>query len=151
MMLRPPRSTLTDTLFPHTTLFRSPSAARRRCRVRGRRQWRGSASLCFQGRSPFCHRDNVTIDLVRQQQLRQVRGGNGDNFLIRRNVMVTMLKAAPTLPRRSRSITGSRWDLLVIGRASCRERVCQYVYISVAAGSLYKNNIVSTNNNTEEP
>src|SRR3546814_9392136 len=110
MMLRPPRSTLTDTLFPHTTLFRSPSAARRRCRVRGRRQWRGSASLCFQGRSPFCHRDNVTIDLVRQQQLRQVRGGNGDNFLIRRNVLVTMLKAAPTLPRRSRSITGSRWD-----------------------------------------
>src|SRR3546814_19543964 len=30
--------------------------------------------------------------------------------------MVTMLKAAPTLPRRSRSITGSRWDLLGLGR-----------------------------------
>src|SRR6056297_3672808 len=28
--------------------------------------------------------------------------------------------------------------LLEIGRASCRERVCQYVYISVDAGSLKK-------------
>src|SRR3546814_3191888 len=82
-------------------------------------------ALCFQGRSPFCHRDNVTIDLVRQQQLRQVRGGNGDNFLIRRNVMVTMLKAAPTLPRRSRSITGSRWDLLGLGRRRSEEHTSE--------------------------
>src|SRR3546814_2898514 len=58
-------------------------------------------ALCFQGRSPFRHRDNVTIDLVRQPQLRQVRGGHGDNFLIRRNAIVTMLTAAPTLPRRT--------------------------------------------------
>src|SRR3546814_2295191 len=28
MIRRPPRSTLTDTLFPYTTLFRSPKAAR---------------------------------------------------------------------------------------------------------------------------
>src|SRR3546814_779000 len=31
MILRPPRSTLTDTLFPYTTLFRS-SRSRRKCR-----------------------------------------------------------------------------------------------------------------------
>src|SRR3546814_6758189 len=31
MIRRPPRSTRTDTLFPYTTLFRSPSADRRRC------------------------------------------------------------------------------------------------------------------------
>src|SRR3546814_18629562 len=30
MIRRPPRSTLTDTLFPYTTLFRSPLAARQR-------------------------------------------------------------------------------------------------------------------------
>src|SRR3546814_10578760 len=30
MTRRPPRSTRTDTLFPYTTLFRSPSTARRR-------------------------------------------------------------------------------------------------------------------------
>src|SRR3546814_20745959 len=29
-----------------------------------------------------------------------------------------------------------------IGRASCRERVCQYVWISVVAGSLQKKSIV---------
>src|SRR3546814_13601011 len=53
-------------------------------------------------------------------------------------------------------VAGQRWGLLwgaslqedeseahrlfaeEIGRASCRERVCQYVYISVVAGSLKK-------------
>src|SRR3546814_15412824 len=33
---------------------------------------------------------------------------------------------------------GAQLQLLQIGRASCRERVCQYVYISVVAGSLKK-------------
>src|SRR3546814_19663545 len=33
-----------------------------------------------------------------------------------------------------------------IGRASCRERVCQYVYISVVAGSLKKKKIKLLNN-----
>src|SRR3546814_13395855 len=35
----------------------------------------------------------------------------------------------------------SPWLLLEIGRASCRERVCQYVLISVVGVSLKKNNI----------
>src|SRR3546814_5128437 len=34
MMLRPPRSTRTDTLFPYTTLFRSPSRRRLRSNPR---------------------------------------------------------------------------------------------------------------------
>src|SRR3546814_20014338 len=34
MIRRPPRSTRTDTLFPYTTLFRSPRQPRRRCLVR---------------------------------------------------------------------------------------------------------------------
>src|SRR3546814_13319605 len=33
MIRRPPRSTRTDTLFPYTTLFRSPSVARYPCRL----------------------------------------------------------------------------------------------------------------------
>src|SRR3546814_10821788 len=33
MIRRPPRSTRTDTLFPYTTLFRSPASKRRRCRA----------------------------------------------------------------------------------------------------------------------
>src|SRR3546814_5008322 len=35
MILRPPRSTRTDTLFPYTTLFRSPAGKPRRWRDRG--------------------------------------------------------------------------------------------------------------------
>src|SRR3546814_18871051 len=35
-----------------------------------------------------------------------------------------------------------------IGRASCRERVCQYVYISVAAVSLKKKNNTNPNKHT---
>src|SRR3546814_1417102 len=50
MIRRPPRSTRTDTLFPYTTLFRSPSATARACwrtcdassaRVSRRRRTRG--------------------------------------------------------------------------------------------------------------
>src|SRR3546814_16564847 len=41
MIRRPPRSTRTDTLFPYTTLFRSPgtvpATSRRRCSTRPRR------------------------------------------------------------------------------------------------------------------
>src|SRR3546814_7535497 len=42
MIRRPPRSTRTDTLFPYTTLFRSPVAAvdRPPCLWRWRRRWR---------------------------------------------------------------------------------------------------------------
>src|SRR3546814_20325510 len=34
--------------------------------------------------------------------------------------------------------------IVKIGRASCRERVCQYVYISVVAGSLKKKKLTKT-------
>src|SRR3546814_18595226 len=42
MIRRPPRSTRTDTLFPYTTLFRSPDgAAKGGVPVAGARYWRG--------------------------------------------------------------------------------------------------------------
>src|SRR3546814_2767229 len=45
MLRRPPRSTRTDTLFPYTTLFRSPGAdARRGSRARGRRLEGGAST-----------------------------------------------------------------------------------------------------------
>src|SRR3546814_18718364 len=40
-------------------------------------------------------------------------------------------------------LTSMPMPLLEIGRASCRERVCLYVQISVVAGSLKKTNIKS--------
>src|SRR3546814_6698213 len=48
MILRPPRSTRTDTLFPFTTLFRSRGPFRHRFRRAGgfRRSWLPARRLC---------------------------------------------------------------------------------------------------------
>src|SRR3546814_7836369 len=49
MIRRPPRSTRTDTLFPYTTLFRSPARPRGRCTARapgGTARASPSASPC---------------------------------------------------------------------------------------------------------
>src|SRR3546814_2457154 len=48
MIRRPPRSTRTDTLFPYTTLFRSPhqSILIRSCRVPPKAVYRGTPETC---------------------------------------------------------------------------------------------------------
>src|SRR3546814_6653910 len=66
MIRRPPRSTRTDTLFPYTTLFRSPACARQkrrkdgaRARPRGdpRRIRRAARLATVVARAPACGRD----------------------------------------------------------------------------------------------
>src|SRR3546814_11360860 len=59
MIRRPPRPTLTVTLFPYTTLFRSPSAAR----TRGRIGCVSSARLPY----PGVGRARWSVELVRQR------------------------------------------------------------------------------------
>src|SRR3546814_19075475 len=89
MIRRPPRSTRTDTLFPYTTLFRSPvDAPARRQRGAGarRRGCRPGAAVAGGRRRPRRRADPL-------------RAG---------------LRAPEEGPPE-------------IGRASCRERVCQYV------------------------
>src|SRR3546814_7383697 len=54
MIRRPPRSTRTDTLFPYTTLFRSPLGGSRRCRDQGLR--RRSRYLARSGQVDRGHR-----------------------------------------------------------------------------------------------
>src|SRR3546814_4663029 len=55
MIRRPPRSTRTDTLFPYTTLFRSPNCSKpfydQRIRRNGDTHGKGSGSLLFVLRS----------------------------------------------------------------------------------------------------
>src|SRR3546814_20624259 len=54
MVRRPPRSTLTDTLFPYTTLFRSPCLGAtpcRRYRRASRRRWTGGGGDPYRPRS----------------------------------------------------------------------------------------------------
>src|SRR3546814_12608250 len=54
MIRRPPRSTRTDTLFPYTTLFRSPY--RRAARRAGGRPLRGCLGAAASGAAGWSHR-----------------------------------------------------------------------------------------------
>src|SRR3546814_18396447 len=101
MIRRPPRSTRTDTLFPYTTLFRSRGPAVRR-RADGDRAGDAPAAT---DRAPAGADDGDAVyGADRAWHLAQ-RGGDvrGDRG-----------------PRR-------RQLFRQIGRASCRESVCQYV------------------------
>src|SRR3546814_2733454 len=69
MRLRPPRSTQTDTLFPYTTLFRSPAPDPRDCAVTegldmGDRAGEGSGSAVPEALPPTCDRHGlVAVEL----------------------------------------------------------------------------------------
>src|SRR3546814_5843894 len=64
MIRRPPRSTRTDTLFPYTTRFRSPSPTQRALRLRrGRRGKTGKdLQLVHDPNHRFRHRERMEID-----------------------------------------------------------------------------------------
>src|SRR3546814_12775048 len=98
MIRRPPRSTRTDTLFPYTTLFRSNGVA-----------------------------DAVTLLLA--DGFRDARGRrNGPYRLILANILAEPLcRMAEDVQRHLAPGGLVVLSGLQIGRASCRERVCQYV------------------------
>src|SRR3546814_15551908 len=118
MIRRPPRSTRTDTLFPYTTLFRSAVASRVISRERVRR--------------------STGVMLGRRLDQRIIVSAEQWGFC-------ELLVHAENLDRIAdeleRGIAGGRLAdhaacaglFAVIGRASCRARVCQYVWISVVA------------------
>src|SRR3546814_14687755 len=92
MMRRPPISTRTDPLFPHTTLFRSYIA--------------GSLALPFLGTAA------VIVLLLSLENSRRLMGQIEH---VERPLSVLLELLAYLVPEYQ------------IGRASCRERVCQYV------------------------
>src|SRR3546814_14157828 len=98
MIRRPPRSTRTDTLFPYTTLFRSRPAIDRR----------------------LAH-----VEIGRRRAMRIVRPDR---------MLVVALSEAAEIGRAimadgfERQLSEALLNFAAqIGRASCRERVCQYV------------------------
>src|SRR3546814_14224931 len=108
MIRRPPRSTRTDTLFPYTTLFRSGGLV---------------AVIGAEGALAV----NAGSFLVSAFLLLGLRGSKAAQRADQVNTVRTSLGNAgrelfgDKMIRRALSIVAK------IGRASCRERVCQYV------------------------
>src|SRR3546814_16718012 len=111
MIRRPPRSTRTDTLFPYTTLFRSDleeldgEFERSRYAMLPRRQleWRDQ-------RGDIAHHEYLARADVEYLCRINAAVGTGDDHHLR---CLPLLQLFPAVVQ--------------IGRASCRERVCQYV------------------------
>src|SRR3546814_18370505 len=104
MIRRPPRSTRTDTLFPYTTLFRSPITSVTREEI-DRQGITSAEQLLMYLNVAGNGSDNLASNsgIVHEDQ----RGNNGVS---------------------GANLRGQGADAtLEIGRASCRERVCQYV------------------------
>src|SRR3546814_21106392 len=148
MKRRRPRSTRTDTLFPYTTLFRSRKTPIVVNDSRGFYTSRVFQTLIHEGGAmleegvppavienaakavglpvgPLALLDELTFDLP-LKIVDQAIAEEGDKY--------TPTAGVPTL-RKMRDQIGRSG----IGRASCRERWCQYVSISVVAAELKKN------------
>src|SRR3546814_11322418 len=135
MIRRPPRSTRTATLFPYPTLFRSRIVEGRLHTQIAQQRVTDSAG--------------GKVDAVRQQQVAAVGGEghqhHGDRLQARshRHRPVAAFQRGDRLlegegRRGAGAAVGTFSPLEKIGRASCRERVCPYVYISVVADSIKK-------------
>src|SRR3546814_20342538 len=101
MMRRPPRSTRTDTLFPYTTLFRS-----------GVLSMSSPAHGTVEARVPG-------DDASQPETLEIIDSGH-----------LERCERLPASPPSTIALAGEivgTYRYAEIGRASCRERVCQYV------------------------
>src|SRR3546814_12741019 len=127
MIRRPPRSTRTDTLFPYTTLFRSTHQPRKLIFVDD-----GSSDNSL----IIAKRYEGVLNNLKILELRKNKG-----FAIALNAGIAESSAAyiarvdpddilypNRLYLQYQTISKGEIDVLgEIGRASCRERVCQYV------------------------
>src|SRR3546814_12912749 len=115
MILRPPRSTRTDTLFPYTTLSRSPHLCR------------GASARQFGERPARKDRARNTGGTGAMERLTVELGARSYDIVIGDGLLDAVgAQVAPRLKRpRTMIVTDAHVaDLyLEIGRASCRERV----------------------------
>src|SRR3546814_16705600 len=134
MIRRPPRSTRTDTLFPYTTLFRSQFYQALHA---------GRIACC----SLATFAEHTGLDLTDQDGSLKEDLPPITRFLNRMLALRIGLQNALFEEFEARlesriegAIAAGTHDVGVekIGRESGRERVCQYVYISVVAVSLKK-------------
>src|SRR3546814_15019425 len=109
MIRRPPRSTRTDTLFPYTTLFRSLATMPMDCV--GMMQGDDEKSLPCQQMTVACLAGMGCLPLFAL---------DSRSSSVAEMVSTDLLLILPSYP----ALYGRSAQ---IGRASCRERVCQYV------------------------
>src|SRR3546814_13123532 len=118
MILRPPRSKRTDTLFPEPTLFRSMiefEKEERQARSTGARQSYQPAGGLFERNIAARAQDlDIIASPLRGREERAIRHHQGMRGIARQ------FEAGAT----QRLVVREREE---IGRASCRERVCRYV------------------------
>src|SRR3546814_15315711 len=119
MIRRPPRSTRTDTLFPYTTLFRSPQAGRQLPLLEARRPGLEEVGQVALGVDLA---DEGALSLLRTKQGKgRGDGGLADTSLARDEEQAAVEELGHVWPQRQRPWRAKN------GRASRRERVCQYV------------------------
>src|SRR3546814_20535492 len=112
MIRRPPISTRTDTLFPYTTLFRSASSEAFAVLRHARRIWAVAAIHAELGRLRDAHQE-LAARLLPGDRLISLGNtvGHGADSTAPFDELLAFRRA-------------------YTGRASCRERVCPYVYSS---------------------
>src|SRR3546814_20504389 len=123
MIRRPPRSTRTDTLFPYTTLFRSPRAGTRIAELERRARDRAAAQIASEHveRRPPLERRNAAV-----------APADADGELVAvDDAQATGAIGPQPPPQRLRAARPT-------GRESGRERVCTYVVHSVCDVPLKK-------------
>src|SRR3546814_13236060 len=112
MIRRPPRSTRTDTLFPYTTLFRSRLGHKhkgRKERIEAKQQ-----------------RLQATLGLP-DKEFSALRKRFPESYWIAEADDILLQNARHVLSAGESSLSIAAEVYPEIGRASCRERVCQYV------------------------
>src|SRR3546814_20676167 len=111
MLRRPPRSTRTDTLFPYTTLFRSVFiCVESWLNDRAEPATRGTILACYM------------VALYSGQALGQLILRSGNSAPQIPFELASLLISLAIIP-----VCLTRATAPKIGRAACRERVCQYV------------------------
>src|SRR3546814_13546282 len=117
MRRRPPRSTLTDTLFPYTTLFRSDPMGSAHLLIRRD----GEAAPPFAGAAFGLTRPPISLSLSASPAMTAT-----DPVVFLSSARTPMGGMQGVLSDASATDLGAP-AVKEIGRASCRESVCQYV------------------------
>src|SRR3546814_15501767 len=129
MIRRPPRSTRTDTLFPYTTLFRSPRQQRRDQGPAAAIGLARDAALPpgLAGQRGDLHRRGADRSDTSARTAEATNGsgcivttnGGRPRYSVRKALSLSFIQTFISLV--------FTFGGVELGRASCRERVCQYV------------------------